>query len=393
MKSALEAIQENVYHAHRANLTITQAADCAACCCAWLYIVTIKYEDVISFEALMQAGDECCKGVMWKSSTQMFKINQIRWAAQLHDQLQNGNYRSKGFTNFTIMERGKVRHIQSVHISERCVQKSLCQNALKPIIEPTLIYDNSASLPGKGTGFALKRLKRHLTEHYRKHGRSGGILVMDFKNYFGSINHEILLQMLREKIKDDRIFDLTRHFIDCFDGEVGLGLGSEVSQIAAIFYPNKIDHYIKERLHIKGYARYMDDSYIIHEDIEHLKYCKEVIEKMAEEIGLQLNPKRTKIIKLDGGHFEYLKKRIHLTENGKVVMRLTRKNITKRRRLLRKQKQMLDEGRIDFQAIRQSYQSWRGYASQCDSYRTVRNMDRLFDELFLQDFISGKERR
>ena len=114
---------------------------------------------------------------------------------------------------------------------------------------------------------------------------------------------------------------------------------------------------------------------------------------MTEEIGLQLNPKRTKIIKLDGGHFEYLKKRIHLTETGKVVMRLTRKNITKRRRLMRKQKQMLDEGRIDFQAIRQSYQSWKGYASQCDSFRTVQNMDRLFGELFLQDFISGKERR
>ena len=60
---------------------------------------------------------------------------------------------------------------------------------------------------------------------------------------------------------------------------------------------------------------------------------------------------------------------------------------------MRKQKQMLDEGRIDFQAISQSYQSWRGYASQCDSFRTVQNMDRLFGELFLQDFISGKEQR
>lgn len=353
--------------------------------------MTIKYEDVISFKALMEAGDKCCKGVMWKSSTQMFKVNQIRWIAQMHDQLEKDTYKSKGFTNFTINERGKTRHIQSVHISERCVQKSLCRNALKPIIEPTLIYDNSASLSGKGTAFALKRLKRHLTEHYRKHGRSGGILVMDFSDYFGSINHEILLQMLREKIEDDRIFNLTRHFIDCFDGNVGLGLGSEVSQISAIFYPNKIDHYIKEHLHIKGYGRYMDDSYLIHEDIEYLKYCRDVVEKMAEEIGLKLNPKRTKIIKLDGGHFEYLKKRVHLTETGKVVMRLTRKNITKRRRLMRKQKRMIDEEKIDFQTVRQSYQSWRGYASQCDSFRTVQNMDRLFDELFLQDYISGKE--
>lgn len=359
--------------------------------CMVIYSMTIKYEDVISFEALMKAADECCKGVMWKSSTQMFRVNQMRWAAQLHDQLEKGTYRSKGFTNFAITERGKTRRIQSVHISERCVQKSLCQNALKPIIVPTLIYDNSASLEGKGTQFALKRLKRHLAEHYRKHGRDGGVLVMDYSNYFGSIDHTILLSMLREKIDDDRIFDLTRHFIDCFEGDVGLGLGSEISQVCAIFFPNKIDHHIKERLHIKGYGRYMDDSYIIHEDIEYLQYCKEVVEEMASQIGLKLNPKRTKIIKLDGGNFEYLKKRIHIADTGKIIMRPTRENITKRRRLMKKQRKLLDEGRIDFQSIRQSYQSWRGYASKCDSHKTVQNMDRLFNELFIADFVSGKE--
>ncbi len=355
-----------------------------------MYEAIMKYEDVISFEALMQAADRCCQSVMWKSSTQTFKVNQARWAADLHRQLAAGRYKSRGFTNFTITERGKIRHIQSVHISERCVQKSLCQNALRPLIEPRLIYDNSASLPGKGTAFALRRLRKHLWQHYQKHGRTGGILLMDYSNYFGSIDHQILLQMLRDVIEDNRIYQLTKHFIDCFDGDVGLGLGSEVSQICAIFYPNKIDHYIKENLGIKGYGRYMDDSYIIHEDVDYLKQCLNDVERLANDIGLNLNRKRTHIIRLDG-HFEYLKKRIHVTETGKVIMRPTRKNITKRRQLLRKHKEMLDAGQIDFATIRQSYQSWRGYAVKCNSYRTVRNMDELFDELFIAGFVSGKE--
>ena len=350
----------------------------------------IKYEDVISFEALMKAADQCCKGVMWKSSTQTFKINQMRWVAELHKQLEEGKYKSRGFTNFTITERGKTRHIQSVHISERCVQKSLCQNALRPIIEPRLIYDNSASLPGKGTAFALRRLRKHLWQHYQKHGWTGGILLMDYSNYFGSIDHEILLRMLRNVIEDDRVYQLTKHFIDCFDRDVGLGLGSEVSQICAIFYPNQIDHYIKEKLRIKGYGRYMDDSHLIHKDIDYLQYCLQVVEEMAADIGLNLNQKRTQIVRLDE-HFEYLKKRIHMTETGKVIMRLTRKNITKRRQLLRKQKQMLDEGRIQFETIRQSYQSWRGYAIKYDSYQTVQSMDKLFNELFIADLIGRKE--
>jgi len=351
----------------------------------------IKFEDVSSFEALMDAANDCRQGVMWKSSTQMFAVNQMRWAQTLSRQLNDGTYKSRGFNNFTIYERGKTRHIQSVHITERCVQKSLCKNALKPILAPCLIYDNAASLPGKGTAFAIKRLKYHLHRHYQKHGRKGGILLLDYSNYFGSIDHKKLLAMLREKIEDNRIYELVKHFIDCFEGETGLGLGSEISQICAIYYPNKIDHYIKERLLIEGYARYMDDSYIIHEDIEYLKYCLEEVKRLSEELGLKLNMKRTQIVPLDG-HFEYLKKRIHMTETGKVIMRPVRKSITKRRHLLKKQKKLLDEGKIDFETIRQSHQSWKGCVSKTNSYRTVQNMDRLFDSLFLAEFTGGKEK-
>lgn len=351
----------------------------------------IKYEDIISFEALIDAGKECCEGILWKSSTQTFLINQARWAADLHRRLQSGTYKSRGFNYFTITERGKTRHIQSVHISERCVQKSLCKNALWPIIGPKLIYDNSASQDEKGTGFALDRLRGHLWQHYQKHGHAGGILLMDYSNYFGSIDHRMLLQMLRNVIEDDRIYNLTKHFIDCFYGDIGLGLGSEVSQVCAIFYPNQIDHYIKEQLHIKGYARYMDDSYIIHHDLDYLQYCLDEVRRMSADIGLKLNDKRTQIVKLDSGHFEYLKKRMHLTETGKVVMRLTRENISRRRQLLKKQRKMLDEGRIDFASIRKSYQSWRGYAAKYDTYQTVQNMDRLFNDLFIKDFLSGEE--
>lgn len=341
----------------------------------------------------MDAGRECCKGVMWKSSTQLFRVNLMCWAYTLNKQLITGTYKSKGFNNFTICERGKLRHIQSVHITERCVQKSLCRNALKPILVPSLIYDNAASLEGKGTDFALRRMKEHLRRHYQKHGRIGGILLMDYSNYFGSIRHDLLLAMLREKIGDDRIFALTKHFIDAFEGGVGLGLGSEVSQICAIYYPNKIDHHIKEKLHIKGYGRYMDDSYIIHEDMEYLKYCLQVVESMAAELGLKLNRRRVQIVQLAGGHFEYLKKRIHVTETGKIVMRPNRKNITKRRRLLRKHRHKLEQGKIQFKIIRGSQQSWKGYVKRLDAYRSVKTMDEYFDKLFVTRFLRGEEEK
>lgn len=141
------------------------------------------FEKICDFANLMEAAHACGNGVRWKASVQAFDITRLRQCARLKKQLENGTYRSKGFHEFTINERGKARRIQSVHISERCVQKSLCNNVMKPTIVPKLVYDNAASLKGKGTEFALNRLKCHLERHYRKHGLKGGILTMDFKNY------------------------------------------------------------------------------------------------------------------------------------------------------------------------------------------------------------------
>jgi len=345
----------------------------------------LSFEDVYKFESLMKSAHDCELGVRWKASTQSFEINQLRWCADLSNRIKSGTYKSKGFNEFYINERGKVRFIQSVHISERCVQKSLVNNVLRPAILPRLIYDNSASLKGKGTEFALKRLKCHLQRHYRKYGTKGGILIIDFKNYFGSINHDKLLEMLKPILPDNESYRLTEQFVRAFGGDYGLGLGSEISQTCAIFYPNKIDHYIKEKLHIQGYGRYMDDSYLISDNVEYLKQCLNVIRDMCQDIDITINEHRTQIIKFKGGNFIYLKKRIKLCESGAVIMRLTRKNITKRRRKLKLFKDKLGRNEIKIDSIIQSYNSWRGYAKKYNTKQTLRSMNQLFAELFTEE--------
>lgn len=338
------------------------------------------FREVMSYRHLRICAKECTKGVRWKPSVQNFDINALQWTAELHRQLLDHSYRSKGFYKFWLLERGKMRYIRSVHISERCVQKCANNYGVKLVVEPRLIYDNGASRKNKGTEFAIKRLRKHLATHYRKYRRQGGILTLDFRDYFNSIPHGRLYKLLRKVIADDELYRLVRYFIACF-GDRGLGLGSELSQISAILYPNMLDHYIKEQLRIKGYARYMDDSYLIHHNIDYLRKCLKDIEQILDEIGLELNPK-TKITRFMGGSFVFLKRRFSITESGKILTRLQRCNITKRRRIMRKQKARLDEGNAKIESIRQSYQSWRGYAAKWDSQKTVHNMDMLYKELF-----------
>lgn len=202
---------------------------------------------------------------------------------------------------------------------------------------------------------------------------------MDLHDYFNSILHGELLSKYKAMLEEP-IYNLVEDFTVCY-GDKGVGLGSEISQTSAILYPSELDHYIKERLHIKGYGRYMDDIYLIHEDIDYLKECLAIIEQKLSLIGLELNAK-TKIVKFECGSFVFLKRRFFISESGKIVTRLLPKNITKRRRILKKQKAKLDKGEATMESIAQSYQSWRGYALKWDSLNTVDNMDKLYFQLF-----------
>lgn len=339
-----------------------------------------NFELVYDLDSLYEAFNDSKRNVSWKYSIQNFAVHLIHNLLKLQDDLKKGNDIHKGFVEFDINERGKVRHIKSIHISERVVQRSLCTNCLIPAISKSLIYDNSASIKGKGLSFAINRCKKHLTDHYRKYGNEGYVLLIDFKSYFDNINHNVVEKILKEYFTDERILNLTMRLVHAF-GEKGLGLGSEISQILAIAYPNKIDHFIKEQLHIKGYGRYMDDSYLIHHDKQYLKQCLKILKEKYKEYGIIVNDKKTKIVKLSRP-FNFLKTRFVCTENGKILMLPFRDNITRERHKLKKFRGFLDEGKMDFESIYNSYMSWRGFISQKTSKRTVMSMDKLFIDLF-----------
>lgn len=130
-------------------------------------------ETVADLNSLCKASKQAARGVMWKASTQRYMKDYLRNAVLSRRDLLEGRDICRGFIRFDLWERGKLRHISAVHFPERVVQKSLSQNALVPAIVPTLIAANSANIKGRGTDYALKLLKRHLADHWRRHGSLG----------------------------------------------------------------------------------------------------------------------------------------------------------------------------------------------------------------------------
>lgn len=104
----------------------------------------------------------------------------------------------------------------------------------------------------------------------------------------------------------------------------GLGLGSQVSQLFAIFYLNSIEHYIKDQLGVKYYTRYMDDSTFIFKTKEECYQMLEILRPLYESLGIKINEKKTKVVPVNK-EFTFLKTKFVLTETGAVVRKITKR--------------------------------------------------------------------
>lgn len=341
------------------------------------------FDVVTSPASLRKAFYSARKNVNWKASVQRYGVNVLKNTYEASCKLREGKNISKGFIEFDLCERGKKRHITSVHISERVVQKSVCDYGIVPVMEKSLIFDNGASQKGKGTDFARDRLKRHLQQYYRKYGAEGYILLGDCHDFFGSIDHSIVRENMTAAITDKKLVDLAMNFITPFDR--GLGLGSQVCQINAVYYQNKIDHCIKEVWRKKWYARYMDDFYVICRTKEEAKELLDYFIKAYAEYGITLNLRKTQIVKLTHG-FVWLQDRMYLLPTGRIIDKPGRAAIVRNRRKLKKIAARVEKGEITFDGVRSFYNSHKGYLSHKDAYYTRRNMDKLFNELLIRRF-------
>ena len=367
---------------------------------------------------LIEAYRNSAKSGSWKSSVQKYGLNLLRNVYQTRKALLSGKYTLKPCNVFTLSERGKARLIRSIHISDRVVQRCLCDNVLLPSLQKYLIYDNGASLKDKGVNFTRKRIVKHLARYYKKYGRDGYILQIDFSKFFDNIPHDIILRMFYRRIKDEGLQDLIAKIIRTFRFDISdypenyfddkpfdalahrshwsekglsflnrsMGIGSQISQIGGIFYLSPIDNYCKIVKGCHFYGRYMDDIYIIHPDKDFLKNLLVEIRKLAEDIGAFINQKKTQIVKLSHG-FTFLKIKHYITPKGRIVRTLSRCNIVRERRKLKKFRHFLDSGEMAMPDIQNQYNAWRGGNRRFNSYTTLKSFDRLFNRLFKKEVI------
>lgn len=363
---------------------------------------------------LMNSFYEAKKGCSWKNSVQQYEANFLKNIRHTQLELREKTYRQQDFYCFYLKERGKDRYVRSISFYDRVVQRALC-DLVNPIVEPYLIHDNGASVKKKGIDFARRRIENHLHKYYRKYGNKGYALVIDFSKFYDNILHKPLMDMYREIIDDKDIINLINHLVDSFSVDISnynitenelfdslayakaetektgekmmhksLGIGSQISQISGIYYPSKMDNYCKIVKGIKFYGRYMDDTYIIGNSKEELKSLLDDIDKICKKQGIFINHKKTQLFRLDKG-FTFLKIKYRLTDTGHLVRIPVKKNFIRERRKLKSFRNLLDKGLIDFHDIEEQYKSWKGNIQKYDCYKSLKNLDKVFNDLFLNN--------
>ncbi len=293
-----------------------------------------------------------------------------------------------------ILRDPKTRKISRSEFRDRVVHHALC-NVIEPILAKKFIHDSFANQIGKGTLAAIKRFekfKRKISRNYSllKDGRNvkGFILKADIKQFFDTVNHSILLNIIKRNIKDKRIIWLIKIILSnykVFIKGVGMPLGNLTSQFFANVYLNELDYFVKHKLRVRFYIRYVDDFVIMHRSREKLMdYKNKIDEFLVNKLALVLHPEKSKIFPLyKGTTFLGLKLfAYHLV--------IRKKNIRKFMKKLNKMDKKYNQDLISYDKIYDCLEGWFAYSKHADMYKFRNNLMAQLEKKF-QNEISTKE--
>lgn len=243
-----------------------------------------------------------------RQSVQQFAKDADRHLANLQQELRNGEYIPQPVLRCWIDKAGtkEQRPLGIPAVRDRIVQTALLL-VIGPIFEAIFARHSYGFRPGRGCKDALREVYRLLEAGYH------WVVDVDFKAYFDTILHEMLMNYVAEFIADGKVLELIRAYLKAgvLDGETlhtaetGTPQGAVISPLLANLYLNALDH----QMEAGGYSmiRYADDLVVLCRTQEEAANALQEIATYAEKHGLRVHPTKTRLVDASvKGGFDFL---------------------------------------------------------------------------------------
>jgi len=331
----------------------------------------MQEEDIISFDNLFYTAIKCSKGVKWKPSVANYMLNLLEETNKLYTELIEDTYKERPHREFKIFEP-KERDILSISFRDRVYQRTLTDFIVYPKMTKGFIQTNCASQKDKGNDYARECLKYQMRSYYQSHKSNKGYIIhIDIKKYYPTMNHELALNLFKEKLPK-WAYKRVENILKVYKGDIGYSAGSQLVQILGIVMLDSLDHYIKEKMRVHYYIRYMDDLVLLVENNPQ-KYISE-IEEQLKTLCFEIHKDRVIYNTLSKGD-TFLGFNYSLGDKGKVYMCLSKKNIKRRKKKIRTQGK-----HSTLKEFEESYQTWRSYASKSTNKKFLFDMDKYYSK-------------
>ena len=311
------------------------------------------YEKICDINNIFAAIKEASKGKRNTYAVRRVLEDQNNHAAQIRNLLITKTYTPTPCTVREIRDpcSGKVRAISCPKFyPDQIIHWALLLQTRDILLRGS--YEHSAGgLPGRGAHMLSRSVMRWLRKDQKN---TKYFLKLDISKFYGSIDCDRLKQRLRKVIKDQD----TLWLFDTIIGKArGLPIGYVTSVYLSDFYLQDVDHFIKEQLGVKHYARYVDDMVLFGPNKKKLHHTHKLLEALLSHRGLQIkeNWQVSPIAARDVDFLGFRMNRHRMIMRKRVALRI-------RRRFRRAAKKPL--GAKDAAAL----VSYWGVLKHCDSF-------------------------
>ena len=240
------------------------------------------FDKITDLDNIILAHNKARKNKTSRADVRMVDKDVVSYCKQIQQMLINETYVTSEYHTFKLYEPKERIIFKLPYYPDRIIHHAI-MNILEPLWLNQMIPQTYSCIKNRGIHKALKDIRQDLKDREN----TKYCLKLDVRKFYPSIDHDILKQIIRIKIADNRLLRLLDSIIDSADG---VPIGNYLSQFFANLYLAYFDRWIKEIKHVKYYYRYADDIVMLHGDKQFLHELFLEIKQYLQELKLDIKP-------------------------------------------------------------------------------------------------------